>query len=64
MSAPAQASLRCTSCNRRLADYANAIERGQVTVEVKCRCGAMNSLLLSTAEAPEAPHLERQRAPA
>jgi phage FluMu protein Com len=52
-------SFRCASCRRRLADYANAIERGQVTIAVKCKCGTINSLLLSTTEAPEARYPER-----
>lgn len=42
-----QTQFRCTSCNRRLADYADDIVEGQVLVEIKCpKCGAPNSVVL------------------
>ena len=45
-----QVQIRCTTCNRRLADLVNELETGQVLVELKCpRCGQ--------------PHLEVIRAP-
>jgi phage FluMu protein Com len=34
-----QVQIRCTTCNRRLADVVNEIEIGQAIVELKCpRC--------------------------
>ncbi len=36
----AQIQLRCTGCNRRLGDFINEVEAGQVILELKCpRCG-------------------------
>jgi phage FluMu protein Com len=35
-----QIQMRCTGCNRRLGDYVNEVEVGQVIIEVKCpKCG-------------------------
>jgi hypothetical protein len=42
-----QEQLRCSQCHRRLADYVNKLERGNVLIEVRCRCGAVNSLTIT-----------------
>ena len=35
-----QIQLRCSGCNRRLADLVNEIQAGQAILELKCpRCG-------------------------
>ena len=35
-----QIQIRCSGCNRRLGDFVNEIEAGQVILEVKCpKCG-------------------------
>jgi len=40
MATVTQIQIRCTGCNRRLADLVNEVEAGQVLVELKCpRCG-------------------------
>ncbi len=50
MSALAQTQVRCTGCNRRLADVINEVRSGQAIFEMKCpRCGL--------------PHLEILRPP-
>ena len=47
MTTAIERQLRCTSCNRRLADYENAVTAGGVTVEIKCpKCGEINRLNL------------------
>ena len=36
-----EVQIRCTGCNRRLADVVNEVEAGQVLIALKCpRCGA------------------------
>ena len=50
MSARLQTQVRCTGCNRRLADVINEVRSGQAIFEMKCpRCGL--------------PHLEILRPP-
>lgn len=40
MSALTQTQVRCTGCNRRLADVINEVRSGQAIFEMKCpRCG-------------------------
>ena len=40
MSPLLQSQLRCTACNRRLGDFVNEVQAGQVILELKCpRCG-------------------------
>ena len=40
VSATTQIQMRCTACNRRLGDYVNLVQGGQVIIEVKCpKCG-------------------------
>ncbi len=40
MSALTQTQVRCTGCNRRLADDINEVRSGQAIFEMKCpRCG-------------------------
>ncbi len=35
-----QIQVRCSGCNRRLADFVNEVRAGQVIFELKCpRCG-------------------------
>lgn len=35
-----QIQLRCSGCNRRLGDFVNEVQAGQVILEIKCpRCG-------------------------
>jgi len=47
MTVVAEQQLRCTGCQRRLADYENALRAGTVTVEIKCpKCGEINRLNL------------------
>ena len=45
-----QVQVRCADCNRRLADFVNEVQGGQLILELKCpRCGH--------------PHVEIIRAP-
>lgn len=38
-----ETQLRCTGCNRRLVDFVNEVQAGQVILELKCpRCGQPN----------------------
>jgi phage FluMu protein Com len=38
--AVAQTQVRCRECNRRLGDFVNELEAGQVILELKCpKCG-------------------------
>lgn len=40
MSSAIQTQVRCTGCNRRLGDYVNEVQAGQVILELKCpKCG-------------------------
>ena len=40
MATQPQIQLRCTGCNRRLGDFVNEVQAGQVILELKCpRCG-------------------------
>lgn len=42
-----QVQVRCESCNRRIADVVNEIERGQVVLEIKCpKCGQPHTEVL------------------
>jgi phage FluMu protein Com len=35
-----QSQLRCSGCNRRLGDFVNEVQTGQLILELKCpRCG-------------------------
>ena len=35
-----QMQLRCSGCNRRLGDFVNEVQAGQLILELKCpRCG-------------------------
>jgi phage FluMu protein Com len=48
MNATAEQQLRCRACNRRLADYEDAITGGSVVIEVKCpKCGESNRITLT-----------------
>jgi phage FluMu protein Com len=59
MATVSQTQIRCSGCNRRLADVVNEVEAGQVLVELKCpRCGqphleVIRSRRLSPAEESE-----------
>ena len=40
MAVALQIQVRCSGCNRRLADFVNEVRAGQVIFELKCpRCG-------------------------
>jgi phage FluMu protein Com len=54
MTTATQIQIRCTGCNRRLADLVNEVERGQVIVELKCpRCGQAHLEVIRTLAAIE-----------
>jgi phage FluMu protein Com len=47
-----QIQIRCTGCNRRLADVVNEVESGQVLLELKCpRCGQPNLEVMRSQQA-------------
>ena len=49
-----QTHIRCGECNRRLADFVNEIESGQVILEFKCpKCGSPHF------EVVRKPHIEK-----
>ena len=57
-----QRQVRCRECNRRLGDYVNEIEAGQVILELKCpKCGRPHAEIIRRWE-QDLPPIERRRA--
>jgi phage FluMu protein Com len=58
-----QTQLRCTGCNRRLADFVNEVQAGLVILELKCpRCGQPNMEVIRPSSPYEAENPAGSRA--
>ena len=50
-----QMQLRCNGCNRRLGDFVNEVQAGQLILELKCpRCGQPHVELIRPTAAHDA----------